>query len=237
MEGWIKLHRKMVNWEWYQDNNVKAVFLHLLLTANHSPQRWQGIEVEAGEKVTSLEHLSQETGLSVRQIRTAIGKLEQTGEIERKATSRYTLIKLLKYSDYQDFDYNERQTKDKQSTNQRQTNDKQATTNNNDNNIKNDNNDKTNKKYGAFENVILSEEEYKELKAQGNSYLIDELSTYIASTGKQYASHYATLLGWSKKREKEKARESDKNRLSNPPSFDIKKLEYEAMFNDDYDVL
>lgn len=41
MDGWIKLHRKLINWEWYQDTNVKVVFLHLLLIANHEDKKWQ----------------------------------------------------------------------------------------------------------------------------------------------------------------------------------------------------
>ena len=42
MEGWIKVHRKLVDWEWYNDINVKVVFLHLLLTANHKEKQWKG---------------------------------------------------------------------------------------------------------------------------------------------------------------------------------------------------
>lgn len=101
MEGWIKLHRKMINWEWYNDINVKVVFLHLLLTANHEDKKWQGIEIKRGQKITSLEHLSKETNLSVMQIRTALNKLKSTNEISVKSTNKYTLINIIKYNDYQ----------------------------------------------------------------------------------------------------------------------------------------
>ena len=33
MSGWIKLHRKITEWEWYSDANTFRVFMHLLLTA------------------------------------------------------------------------------------------------------------------------------------------------------------------------------------------------------------
>lgn len=104
MEGWIKLHRKMVEWEWYNDNNTKIVFLHLLLTANHKEKKWQGITILRGQKLTSLEHLSKEVGLSVQQTRTALNKLKSTNEITIKSTNKNTLITIEKYSDYQDRD-------------------------------------------------------------------------------------------------------------------------------------
>jgi hypothetical protein len=121
MQGWIKLHRKLVDWEWYTDNPVKIVFIHLLLTANHEPKKWQGKIIEAGEKVTSLAALADETNLSVKQVRLALQKLENTKEIECKRTNRYTLIKVLNYSVYQSYDEYIGQTKDKQRANKGQT--------------------------------------------------------------------------------------------------------------------
>ena len=141
MQGWIKLHRKMVNWEWYTDTNVKVLFLHLLLTVNHTAGRWQGMEVAAGETITSVNSLSQQCGLTVKQVRTALEKLERTGDIERKTAKRFTRIKLLNYCVYQSSDTEEGQRKDKQKAIKGQTIGKQMATNNNDNNKKNDNND------------------------------------------------------------------------------------------------
>lgn len=104
MEGWIKIHRKMLEWEWYNDNNTKILFLHLLLTANHKDKKWQGITILRGQKLTSLEHLSKEVGLSLQQTRTALNKLKLTNEITIKSTNKNTLITIEKYSDYQDKD-------------------------------------------------------------------------------------------------------------------------------------
>lgn len=104
MEGWIKLHRKMLEWEWYNDNNTKIVFLHLLLTANHKEKKWQGITIKRGQKLTSLQHLAEETNLSMQQVRTALDKLKLTNEITTKSTNKNTLITIEKYSNYQDKD-------------------------------------------------------------------------------------------------------------------------------------
>lgn len=104
MNGWIKLHRSILEWEWYNDNNTKIVFLHLLLTANHKEKKWQGITIKRGQKLTSLQHLAEETNLSMQQVRTALDKLKSTNEITTKSTNRNTLITIEKYSDYQDKD-------------------------------------------------------------------------------------------------------------------------------------
>ena len=62
LNGFIKIHRKLIQWGWYQDNVVKGVFLHLLLTANFKPMPWQGIVIERGQLVTSYGHLANDLG-------------------------------------------------------------------------------------------------------------------------------------------------------------------------------
>lgn len=58
--------------------------------------------------------------------------------------------------------------------------------------------------YGEFKNVKLKEEEYQKLiekiGERNTSLLIEELSTYIASKGKRYSNHYATLLNWARRK-------------------------------------
>ena len=61
--------------------------------------------------------------------------------------------------------------------------------------------------YGEYQNIFLSESEYAELKAlypDTLERLIEELSGYIASEGKHYASHAATLKRWAKRDKQEK---------------------------------
>ncbi|MCW6665439.1 replisome organizer [Aerococcaceae bacterium NML191219] len=57
------------------------------------------------------------------------------------------------------------------------------------------------KKYGAFENVLLTDDEHNKLKEQFSDIdvRIERLSEYIASSGKSYKSHYATILSWARK--------------------------------------
>ena len=59
---------------------------------------------------------------------------------------------------------------------------------------------------GEYQNVFLTEKEYKRLKADfaGLDGLIEQLSAYIQSTGKKYANHAATLRIWAKRQNAEK---------------------------------
>ena len=129
MSGWIKLHRKILDWEWYSDPNTFRVFLHLMLKANHKEKRFKGIELIKGSVVTSRDILAMETGLSVRQVRTALDKLKSTNEVAIKTSSKGTIIQLVNYDKYQ--------LEASESTNERPANDQQTTTNKNEKKEKN----------------------------------------------------------------------------------------------------
>ena len=60
----------------------------------------------------------------------------------------------------------------------------------------------TRHKYGSYKNVLFTDEEYVKLQAEfPGDYLerIERLSEYIASTGKSYKSHLATIRSWARK--------------------------------------
>lgn len=64
------------------------------------------------------------------------------------------------------------------------------------------------KKYGEYQNIILTDEQYKALQEKLQSHtdtMIEKLSRYIKSTGKTYQDHYVTILNWY---------EQDKDKLS-----------------------
>ena len=122
-QGWIKLHRQILEWEWYSDNNCFRLFLHLILKANHKEKRFKGIELKVGSIVTSRDLLARETGLSSQQIRTALTKLISTNEITSVTSSQGTIIQIVSYEKYQ--------VATNEITNEQPTNNQQATTNNN----------------------------------------------------------------------------------------------------------
>ena len=69
-------------------------------------------------------------------------------------------------------------------------------------------------KHGEYQNVLLTDEEMEKLKTEfPNDYQqrIERLSEYIASTGKRYKNHLATIRSWARK---------DKPREEKPPVYD-----------------
>lgn len=101
MAGWIKLHRQMLEWEWYDDMNTKCLFLHLLLKANHKPTTYRGVPIARGQHLTSLDKLSKDTGLTVSQVRTSIKKLVSTGEITDGSQAGGRMVTVIGYDAYQ----------------------------------------------------------------------------------------------------------------------------------------
>lgn len=238
LSGFIKLHRKLVAWGWYQDYVVKDVFLHLLLTANFKKTQWQGRELDEGQVVIGLKKLSEELGFGVQRIRTALNKLKSTNEITLEPTSKFTIVTIVNWREYQSFEepantpintiINNQLTNNQQTTNNQLTNNQQQRKNGkngkNDKNIKNGKNvgdAHVRATYGEFQNVLLSDSELSELRTRYPDYYeakIERLSRYLASTGKTYRDHYATLLCWL---QEDAANEAPKEKSS----YDVNELE------------
>jgi hypothetical protein len=130
MSGWIKLHRQILEWEWFDDKNTFRLFMYLLLKANHKERNYKGKLIEVGQTLTGLDLLSKEVGLTIQQIRTSLSKLKSTNEITIKTSSKGTIIQVVNYKKYQ--------IVTNQITDEQQTNNKQITTNKNDNKEKNE---------------------------------------------------------------------------------------------------
>lgn len=125
MKGdYIKINRSLLDWDWYGDINTCRLFVHMLLKANWKDGNFRGEEIKRGSFVSSLSKLSDETNLSVREVRTAINHLEKTGEVTINRHSKYSVFTVNNYCAYQQSDTQA----DKQVTGNRQASDKQATT-------------------------------------------------------------------------------------------------------------
>jgi 23S rRNA A1618 N6-methylase RlmF len=192
MEGWIKIHRKFLDWQWFKKPEAVQLFIYMLLKANHKDGNWQGHEIKKGQFITSAQTISNDTKLSLQVVRTLLKKFELTNEIIVKSTNKFTMLTICKYECYQD----ESNTTNKQLTNKQQTSNKQLTTN------KNDKNNKENI-YREFQHLFITEDEVKKLLEKHTITQIDsilnDIENYKGNT--KYKSLYLTAVKWLQKNE------------------------------------
>lgn len=101
--GYIKLHRSLLKWEWIDVPGMFTVFVLCLLMANWKDERYHGEVIERGSFITSIPKFGKICGLSEKYVRKCLKRLEETGEIEVKTSNRGTRVKVLHYAVYQDF--------------------------------------------------------------------------------------------------------------------------------------
>lgn len=143
-EGFVKIHRSILNWQWFSKKNMVQFWLYLLLKANHKDGYIRGIEVKKGQLLTGRKKISEETGLSEQEVKTCLKCLKSTNEITIKTTNKYSLITIMNWDKYQccgdDSNQQNNQQTNQQTTINQPTSNHQATTNKNVKNNKNDKN-------------------------------------------------------------------------------------------------
>ena len=209
MEGWIKLHRKITTWEWWDDHNTTRLFVFIITQANHKEKKWQGNTIKRGEFITSYPKMAALTGLSIKQIRTSINHLKKTGEVAVKSTNKFTKVIVENYSLYQINGGVEGSQKECQGADKGQTKGRQRATTKNVKKEKNDKNEKNiniefenfwnlyNYKVGSKSKVL---KKWKSLTDLDRGMIMEHLPHYVKSTpDKQFRKHPATYLnnqGW-----------------------------------------
>ena len=181
-QGYIKLYRSFMRWEWYDDANTMRIFLHCLFRANHEQAKWHGQTIERGSFITSFGNLASELNLSVKQVRNCIKKLKSTGEVAHKGNNRNSIITINNYELYQE----KGQAKDNQGTISGQTEGKQGATNNNEKNIKNDKNKKNIQAKNLFLKFFEDDSELKQYESFKDIFL--KWLEYKTAIKKQYKS-------------------------------------------------
>lgn len=140
MNGWIKLHRKFLKWEWYHNSEMVHLFLHLIIMANHEDKKWKGIIIKRGQIVTGRNIICLETGISIQSIRTCLNRLKSTNEITSRSTNRFSIITICNYECYQvnenDINQQINQLSNQQLTSNQPATNQLLTTNKNIKNIK-----------------------------------------------------------------------------------------------------
>lgn len=130
--GYIKLHRKILDNPIAQKASYAWLWVTLLLKANHKENKfmWNGniIIVKEGQLLTGRKELSEQTGIPGSTIEDILNFLEKQHQIRQQTTTKFRLITIINWKDYQNSDNNS----DNKATTKRQ----QSDTNKNDKNEK-----------------------------------------------------------------------------------------------------
>lgn len=129
MSDWIKLHRSLLDWEWYTTPNMVHFWIHCILKATHRVRKWKGIDLCEGQFISGRLALSAETGLSEQQVRTCIDRLKSTNELTSQSTREYSVFTINSWKKYQltetsNQPINQPATNEQPTSNQRATTDK-----------------------------------------------------------------------------------------------------------------
>ena len=105
--GYILLHRKLIDASFYRRPLVVRLFTHILMAANHRPGtvliRNQPFELQPGQALVSLRGLAEDTGISAQSARTALALLIRCGTLKstRPVTHGPTVLTVCNWAAYQ----------------------------------------------------------------------------------------------------------------------------------------
>lgn len=200
MDGWIKLHRKVLdNPIVCKDAEHLAVWVYLLLNATHKEREvlfdGKKITLKCGQLITGRKKISEETKVNESKVRRILNDFKNDQQIDQQTSTRNTLISILQWDEYQDND----QQSDQQVTNNRPTSDQQVTTNKNER-----------KKERKNERIDKEKESKKEKADDGKNIppTLDEIYAWIDKKGytldgEQFFDFYESK-GWMVGRNKMK---------------------------------
>lgn len=122
-QGYVLNYRSKIDWQWFKYPLTSHLFEYCILRANYKDSFVGNIEIKKGSFMTSIQKLSEATGLTIQQTRTALKNLQSTGDITIKPTNKFSLITVENYRLYQEINdnlTNKQQTNNKQITNKQQ---------------------------------------------------------------------------------------------------------------------
>ena len=141
MEGWVKIHRKILdNPISCKDSDYLAVWIYLLLNATHKEYdalfNGKRITLQKGQLITGTISISKKMNINKDKVQRILKSFENDKQITQQTSNKNRLISIINWNEYQDID----KQNDKQVINKCETTDKQLITNKNVKNIKNDKN-------------------------------------------------------------------------------------------------
>jgi uncharacterized phage protein (TIGR02220 family) len=106
--GFIKLSRNIKDWEHYKDSITKDVFIHILLSAGYTSFEFNGQTYPAGTTTITERRIAEDLGISRAKVRTALKKLQKSGELAQLKSGKYALYKVNNWDKFQKNAQNEK---------------------------------------------------------------------------------------------------------------------------------
>ena len=214
MDGWLKLYRSILDSAVFQDAEVLKVWIWLICNVafeQHDTICYgKVITIKPGQIATGRKKIAQCTDLNENKVYRALAALKSLGNIEIKATNKYSIITVVNWDKYQE--ENGKRTSSEQQNNSRTTADEQQN-NSKPTQHKNGKNGKKEKEtymcsffdraWDLFPNKTgksaVSKKAMRELAEAGETVVIDAIENYKAEiqrkgTEEKYILHGSTFF-------------------------------------------
>lgn len=178
-EGWIKLHRKLLdNPVTMKDTDHLAVWIYLLLNASHNghPALFKGekIMLKPGQLITGRKSIALALHIDESKVERILKSLKSEQQIEQQTSSKNRLISITNWEFYQQSE----QQIEQQVNNKRTTSEQQVNTNKNIKNDKNERRDICQNILDLFNKICCSFGGVKNITKSRAETISDSLKTY-----------------------------------------------------------
>lgn len=184
MEGWIKMHRKILdNPIVCKDSDTLSIWVYLLLNATHVqiPILFKGkrIMLQEGQLLTGILSISKKLNIDKNKVQRTLKLFENDKQIEQQTSNQNRLVTILNWNTYQ----NSEKQNDKPVINEWETDDKRVITNKNIKNIKNVRITAVSDSRGDDLQEII--EFYNNNIGSTTPYIVEVLSDYLKDLNKE----------------------------------------------------
>ncbi len=122
--GYVRLWRKLLDAGWLKNHRLCIFWIYCLLKASHKIYTAivgsQTVDLLPGQFIFGLRKAAEETGLTVRQIRTCLAFLISTQNLTIKPTNKFSIITIVNWHIYQMAENENDTQNDKPPTSKRQ---------------------------------------------------------------------------------------------------------------------
>jgi len=197
-EGFIKLHRCLIDKPIFQNEKLLKVWLWCLFKATHKPITAlvgrQKVDLQPGQFIYGRQKAAEALGIPPSTVRDYMGLLQKGQSIDIKPDSKFSVVTIVNWGLYQAKGKNPDSKPDSRWTADGQ----QMDTYKND---KNDKNDKKKDIYISAQHLSITKAEYEKLVEKHGKELVNSKIEYAQNYAKlkNYVSLYKTLDNWLKK--------------------------------------